>query len=125
MQISVTPNSTASRIFSAKDSSSTWYASGERFPWPKPQNAQPTWQTLVKLMLRLTTNVAVSPARRARSSSAARRMSSITSGRRSANSAVSSSRVSAAPSRARLDRAGRKVCPDRHVLATAATRGAG
>ena len=43
----------------------------------------------------------MSPASRARSSSAARRMSSITSGRRSANSAVSSSRVSARPSRAR------------------------
>ena len=52
-------------------------------------------------MLRLTTNVTVSPASRARSSSAAPRMSSITSGRRSANSAVSSSGVSARPSRAR------------------------
>ena len=61
---------------------STWYASGERLPWPKPQNAQPTMQMLVKLMLRLTTNVAMSPASSARSSSAATRISSITSGRR-------------------------------------------
>ena len=52
-------------------------------------------------MLRLTTNVTVSPATRARSSSAAARRSSITSGRRSANSAVSSSGDSATPSRAR------------------------
>ena len=42
-------------------------------------------------MLRFTTNVTVSPASSARSSSAAARMSSITSGRVSANSAVSSS----------------------------------
>ncbi len=52
-------------------------------------------------MLRLTTNVTVSPASSARSSSAAWRMSSIASGRVSANSAVSSSGVSAVPSRAR------------------------
>ena len=39
-------------------------------------------------MLRLTTNVTVSPASSARSSSAAWRMSSITSGRLSANIAV-------------------------------------
>ena len=52
-------------------------------------------------MLRLTTNVTVSPASSARSSSAAWRMSSITSGRLSANIAVSSSGVSGSPSRAR------------------------
>ena len=61
MQISVAPNSTASAIRAWKSSGVTWYASGERLPCPKPQNAQPTMQTLVKLMLRLTTNVAVSP----------------------------------------------------------------
>ena len=60
-------------------------------PAPKPQNAQPTMQTLETLMLRLTTNVTVSPASSARSSSAAWRMSSIASGRLSANSASSSS----------------------------------
>ena len=54
---------------------------------------------LVKLMLRLTTNVTRSPASSARSSSAAARISSITSGRVSANSAVSSSSVSSSPSR--------------------------
>ncbi len=68
-------------------------------PWPKPQKAQPTTQTLVKLMLRLTTKVVVSPASSARSSSAATRISSITSGRVSAKSAVSSSWVSDSPSR--------------------------
>ena len=52
-------------------------------------------QMLETLMLRLTTNVTVSPASSDRSSSAAWRMSSITSGRVSANSAVSSSGVSA------------------------------
>ena len=52
-------------------------------------------------MLRLTTNVTVSPASSARSSSAAWRMSSIASGRVSANSAVSSSASSAPPARAR------------------------
>ena len=51
-------------------------------------------------MLRLTTNVTVSPASSARSSSAAWRISSIASGRVSANSAVSSWGVSARPSRA-------------------------
>ena len=40
-------------------------------PCPKPQNAQPTMHTLETLMLRLTTNVTVSPASSARSSSAA------------------------------------------------------
>ena len=38
---------------------------------PKPQNAQPTTQMFETLMLRLTTNVTVSPARPRRSSSAA------------------------------------------------------
>ena len=52
-------------------------------------------------MLRLTTNVTVSPASSARSSSAAWRMSSIASGRVSANSAVSSSSVRRSPSRPR------------------------
>ncbi len=52
-------------------------------------------------MLRLTTNVTVSPASSARSSSAASRMPSIASGRVSANIAVSSSALSARPSRAR------------------------
>ena len=56
-------------------------------------------QTLVKLMLRLTTKVAASPASSARSSSAATRISSITSGRVSAKSAVSSSSLSSSPSR--------------------------
>ena len=51
------------------------YASGERLPWPKPQNAQPTMQMFVKLMFRLTTKVATSPASSARSSSAAMRIS--------------------------------------------------
>ena len=50
-------------------------------------------------MLRLTTNVTVSPASSPRSSSAASRISSIASGRVSANSAVSSSALSARPSR--------------------------
>ena len=52
-------------------------------------------------MLRFTTNVTVSPASSARSSSAAWRMSSIASGRLSANIAVSSAGVSGCPSRAR------------------------
>ncbi len=52
-------------------------------------------------MLRLTTNVTVSPASSERSSSAAWRMSSMASGRVSANSAVSSSGASAVPLRAR------------------------
>ena len=74
---------------------------------PKPQNAQPTVQTLETLMLRLTTNVTRSPASSARSSSAAWRMSSITSGRLSANIASSSSGASACPSRARSIVSGR------------------
>ena len=49
-------------------------------------------------MLRLTTKVATSPARRARSSSAAARISSTASGRVSANSAVSSAGLSSRPS---------------------------
>src|SRR3954466_2086674 len=57
-------------------------------------------QTFETLMLRLTTNVTVSPASSARSSSAAWRMSSIASGRASANSAVSSSGSRRAPARA-------------------------
>ena len=60
-------------------------------------------------MLRLTTNVTVSPASSARSSSAAARMSSIASGRVSANIAVSSSGVSSPPSRARAIAAGDEV----------------
>ena len=58
-------------------------------------------QTFDTLRLRLTTNVTVSPASSARSSSAAWRMSSITSGRVSAKSAVSSPAASASPARAR------------------------
>ena len=54
-------------------------------------------QTLDTLMLRLTTNVTVSPASSERRPSAAARISSITSGRCSANSAVSSSGVSSSP----------------------------
>ena len=57
-------------------------------------------------MLRLTTNVTVSPASSARSSSAAARMSSIASGRVSANIAVISSAVSSSPARARAMVAG-------------------
>src|SRR2546430_1640517 len=56
---------------------------------------------LETLMLRLTTNVTVSPANSARSSSAAARMSSMTSGRRSANSAVIWVTDKEPPSRAR------------------------
>jgi hypothetical protein len=52
-------------------------------------------------MLRLTTNVTVSPASSARSSSAAWRMSSTASGRVSANIAVSSCALRGRPSRAR------------------------
>ena len=63
-------------------------------------------QTFDTLMLRLTTNVTVSPASSARSSSAAWRISSITSGRLSANSAASSSGSSGRPSRARSSVAG-------------------
>ncbi len=101
MQISVAPNSTASSTRRAKSASSCSYASGERRPCPKPQNAQPTVQMFDRLMLRLTTNVTVSPASSPRSSSAAWRMSSIASGRVSANRAVSSSGESEPPSRAR------------------------
>ena len=50
-------------------------------------------------MLRLTTNVTVSPASSARSSSAATRICSIASGRVSANIAVSSSALNGRPSR--------------------------
>ena len=99
MQISVAPNSTASSTRRANSSSECSYASGERRDCPNPQNAQPTVQMFETLMLRLTTNVTVSPASSWRSSSAARRISSITAGRRSANSAVSSSGVSASPRR--------------------------
>ena len=55
-------------------------------------------------MLRLTTNVTVSPASSARSSSAAARMSSIASGRVSANIAVISSRLSSIAGAGALDR---------------------
>ena len=64
-------------------------------------------------MLRLTTNVTVSPASSARSSSAAWRMSSIASGRVSANIAVSSSALSATPVAALRDRARHEVGADR------------
>jgi hypothetical protein len=106
MQISVAPNSTASRTRPRKSASECSYASGERRPCPNPQNAQPTTQTFEMLMLRLTTKVTVSPASSARSSSAAWRMSSIASGRVSANSAVSSSSDSSIPSRPRAIAAG-------------------
>ena len=65
-------------------------------------------QTFETLMLRLTTNVTVSPASSARSSSAAWRMSSIASGRVSANSAVSSAGVER-----RRRRAPARSCPAR------------
>ena len=68
-------------------------------------------------MLRLTTNVTVSPASSRRSESAAWRMSSIASGRVSANSAVSSSAVSAAPDCGAGDRVRHEVGPDRALLA--------
>ena len=109
MQISVAPNSTASSTRRSNSSRSCSYASGERRPWPKPQNAQPTVQTFDTLMLRLTTNVTVSPASSARSSSAAARISSIASGRVSANSAVSSSGESAKPRLRALDGARHQV----------------
>ncbi len=83
-------------------------------------------QTFETLMLRLTTNVTVSPASSARSSSAAWRMSSIASGRVSANSAVSSSGVEPGAVARPLDRAGDEV---RRASAAAVrcgpTRGAG
>jgi hypothetical protein len=101
MHSSVAPAASASDTRWAKSSRECSYASGERLDCPKPQNAQPTMQTFETLMLRLTTNVTVSPATRARSSSAPARRSRITSGRRSANRAVSSPAVSACPSRAR------------------------
>ena len=66
-------------------------------------------QTFETLRLRLTTNVTVSPASSARSSSAAWRMSSIASGRVSANSAVSSPASSAPPARARAIVSGRSA----------------
>ena len=62
MQISVAPYSTASCTRRSNSARSCSYASGERLPWPKPQNAQPTMQTFDTLMLRFTTNVTVSPA---------------------------------------------------------------
>ena len=65
--------------------------------------------TFDTLMLRLTTNVTVSPASSARSSSAAWRMSSIASGRVSANSAVTSPGSSAPPARARAIVSGRSA----------------
>ena len=68
--------------------SSTWYASGERWLWPKPQNAQPTVQMFVKLMLRLTTKLTSSPTSSSRSPSAAANLS-ISSSRVSLKSAVS------------------------------------
>ena len=64
-------------------------------------------------MLRLTTNVTVSPASSARSSSAAWRISSIASGRVSANSAVSSSASSGSPVAGLLDRRPAPVRADR------------
>ena len=70
-------------------------------------------QTFETLMLRLTTNVTVSPASSARSSSAAWRMSSIASGRVSANSAVSSSSEQRLAVAAAGDRAGHEVAADR------------
>ena len=74
-------------------------------------------------MLRLTTNVTVSPASSARSSSAAWRMSSIASGRVSANSAVSSSALSHCAVARPLDRARHEVAADR-AAAPPATRAA-
>ncbi len=82
-------------------------------------------QTLVKLMLRLTTKVAVSPLSSARSSSAATRISSITSGRRSANSAVSSSSVSASPARPRSIACGASLGVDLALGRAGLSRGAG
>ena len=81
-------------------------------------------QTFDKLMLRLTTNVTVSPASSARSSSAARRMSSIASGRRLGEQRGQLLRVSRrrrGPSIAPGD----EVAADRHVLAARPSRGAG
>ena len=69
------------------------------------------------LMLRLTTNVTVSPASSARSSSAAWRMSSMTSGRVSANIAVSSSGRQRTAVAGASDRAGHELAVDRPVLA--------
>ena len=74
-------------------------------------------------MLRLTTNVTVSPASSARSSSAAARMSSIASGRVSANIAVISSAVSSSPARARAMVAGLQLGPRRR--SGGRSRGAG
>ena len=124
MQISVAPASTASCTRRANSSSECTYASGERRACPNPQNAQPTMQMFETLMLRLTTNVTVSPASSDRSSSAAARISSITAGRCSANSAVSSSGVSAAPSRARAIARGAASSATRQLgaAARAATR---
>ena len=66
-------------------------------------------QTFDTFRLRLTTNVTVSPASSARSSSAAWRMSSIASGRDSANSAVTSSSESGSPACARAIVSGRSA----------------
>ena len=66
-------------------------------------------QTFDTLRLRLTTNVTVSPASSARSSSAAWRMSSMTSARVSANRPVSSAASSGSPSRARAIVSGRSA----------------
>ena len=95
---------------------------GERLPWPKPQNAQPTMQTLETLRLRLTTKVTVSPASSARRASAAWRMSSIASGRVSANRAVTSPASSGAPARARASVSGRRAPSGRSTPARAAAR---
>ena len=82
-------------------------------------------QTFETLMLRLTTNVTVSPASSARSSSAAWRMSSIASGRVSANSAVSSSSRQPLAVAAARDRGRDEVRADRAIVAAGPTRGAG
>ena len=76
-------------------------------------------------MLRLTTNVTVSPASSARSSSAAARMSSITSGRVSANIAVISSGASGSPLRARaiVDGCSTGCAPERRRAAAEPRRG--
>ena len=85
---------------------------GRALPCPKPQNAQPTMQMFETLMLRLTTNVTVSPASSRRSSSAAARMSSITSGRLLGEQRRQLLRRQRAPSRARADRSRREVVGD-------------
>ena len=79
-------------------------------------------QTLVKLMFRLTTNVATSPVSSARSSSAAARISSTASGRVSANRATSSSRVSSSPARPALDGAVDRIAGAERRSAAVAVR---